>query len=408
MRICIVGTEIVPSQGGAFTGGLVNNTIRLAQGLFENGHQITIITSDVNNNLQGKHYTYNGIIIIPIRIHFRYGSFINNIEFLLKIIPKIISEQNKSDFEIIHFHSGYSIFGIIPALLKLFLDVPFFFTLYSPIQITPLRDRKGMYQLFSSVFLSKILISNAGKITVLSKNILSSLKKIGLDNNFIEYTPPIVDSRVFNLDLSKDRCKNKLKLGNDLFIILYCGNWATWKGVDLLISAVAQLIQNHKNIKLILAWGEPYNWYDEEKCKISNAIQNLNLTEYVIELGIIKDINFLMAACDVFVAPFRNTDGVADQPLSILEAMSCGKPIIATSVGGIPEIIFNKHNGILIAPNNVEEIRHALKYLIEHQNEAKIMGINGSCFISENNSINYLARKFAKLYQEEISNYYRH
>ena len=395
----------MPSKDGAFIGGLVNNVVRLAKGLSKKGHAIHIITSDTNNVLHNKILSFSWGGICPIPIHSRYGSTKNSAEFLIKVIPRILREQREKNFDVIHFHSGYSTFGLVPTLSNLFLKVPTIFTLYSPIQSKPLKDRKGIYQRLSSKFFSRFFLSKAGKITAISENTKKSLKDIGFEDEDTVFTPPAIDASFFNPSLPKQQKREKLGIPMKAPMVLYCGNWAVWKGVDILIDVIAELINEYPDIKLVTAWGEAYDWYDERKLMMSKKIKEFGLDKNVIELGIVKDIQLLMAACDVFVAPFRNTDGVADQPLSILEAMACGKPVIATNVGGIPEIVEHKINGLLVEPDNVHELKNALLYILENKNEAKEMGDNATKYVAENYSVDAVVEKMERIYEEMIQNY---
>ena len=392
----------MPSTDGAFIGGLVNNVVRLAKGLSEKGHNIYIITSDVNNVLHNKILSFSWGKIYPIYIHSKYNSPGIGVEFLIKSIPKIIKEQRETKFDIFHFHSGYSAFGLVPTLSNVFLKVPTIFTLYSPIQSKPLKDRKGIYQRLSSNFFSRIFLSNAGKITAVSRNTKKSLKNIGFEEEDIVFTPPVIDTTFFNPLLPKQQKREELGIPMGMKMILYCGNWAVWKGVDVLIDAMPELVKEYPDIKLVTAWGEAYDWYDERKVMISKKIKELGLDKNAIELGIVKDIEKLMAASDVFVAPFRNTDGVADQPVSILEAMACGKPVVTTNVGGIPEIITHKINGLLVEPDNVQELKDAILYIIENKNEAIDMGDNAAKYVAENYSVDVVVQKYEKVYEDLI------
>lgn len=405
MRICFIGIEIVPSKDGAFIGGLVNNVIRLAKGLSKNGHDIHIITSDVNNVLHNNILSFSWGKIHPVCIYSKYNSPGIGVEFLIKSIPKIIREQRKKKFDIFHFHSGYSAFGLVPTLSNVFLKVPTIFTLYSPIQSKPLKDRKGIYQRLSSKFFTRLFLSNAGKITAVSRNTKKSLENIGFEEENIVFTPPVIDTDIFNPSLPQQQKRDELGISKEMPVLLYCSNWAVWKGVDILIDAMPELIEKYPDIKLIIAWGEAYDWYDERKAMISKKITDLDLDKNIIELGIVNDIQLLMAACDTLVAPFRNTDGVADQPLTILEAMACGKPVVTTNVGGIPEIITHKINGLLVEPDNVQELKDAILYTLENKNEAINMGDNAAKYVAENYGMEVIVGKMEKVYEGAISDY---
>lgn len=404
MKICFIGVEIVPSKDGAFTGGLVNNVVRLGKGLSEKGHDVYVITSDTNNILHGKNLSLPWGEISPITIHGEYASTKSNAEFLIKVIPKILWEQHKSKFDLLHFHSAYPVFALIPTLLNIFSKLPVVFTLYSPIRSKPVKDRKGTYQRLSSIFFSGILLSHAGTITAMSENTKKSLIDVGFEKD-VAFTPPAIDTRIFNPSSPKQQKREELGIPADAPMVLYCGNWAVWKGVDILIEAMQELIKENPNIKLVTAWGEAYDWYDERKARISKKIKQLGLERNVIELGIVNDIQLLMAACDVFVAPFRNTDGVADQPLSILEAMACGKPVIATNVGGIPEIVKHNINGLLVKPGDVHELKNALLYILGNKKVAEAMGDNAAKYVAENYSIDVVVENMEQVYEEVILNY---
>jgi len=277
--------------------------------------------------------------------------------------------------------------------------------LYSPVNAKPLKDRKWIYQPLSSKFFSRFFLSNAGKITVVSENTKKSLNGIGFEERDVVFTPPVIDTRSFESLLSKQQKREELGVSMEAPLVLYCGNWAVWKGVDVLIDAMTEIVKEYPDIKLITAWGEVYDWYDERKVAITKKIKELGLDKNVIELGIVKDIQLLMAACDVFVAPFRNTDGVADQPVSILEAMACGKPVIATNVGGIPEIVEHKINGLLVEPGDVHELKNALLYILENKNEARKMSDNAAKYIAENYGMEVAVKKMERVYEGVIQNY---
>jgi glycosyltransferase involved in cell wall biosynthesis len=87
---------------------------------------------------------------------------------------------------------------------------------------------------------------------------------------------------------------------------------------------------------------------------------------------------WLFSECDVYILPSYN-EGL---PLSILEAMSYGLPIISTCVGGIPEIVFDGENGFLITPGNKKEIDLLLSNLLTNSELINIMGKNSNKIVS--------------------------
>lgn len=90
-----------------------------------------------------------------------------------------------------------------------------------------------------------------------------------------------------------------------------------------------------------------------------------------------------MDAADVVVAPFQDTYGVADYPLVVIESMAVGTPVITTTVGGIPEIVNNGENGILINPDTPLILSREIIKLIENPEERREIGKRAASFVRE-------------------------
>ncbi|MFC1488150.1 glycosyltransferase family 4 protein [Thermoproteota archaeon] len=375
MNICFMGMEIVPSQKKAFVGGHVNNIVRLAKGLSENGHLISVITSDTNGVLLYPYSTSWGKIY-PVHVNGEYASLRGGSEFILKGLHKL-SYQRK-ELDVLHVHSAYAILGIIPNIFNIMTKIPCVFTLYSPITSNSFDGHDKNYRYFSNNAVAKRFLGRIEKIIAISENVKNSLIMLGLDDEKITIIPPAVDTQIFNPLLLKNEKRNELRIDEDVPVILYCGNWAKWKGVDVLIKSMVQVIDSFPTAKLILAWGEPHNWYDERKEFINRQIKALGLKSNIIEVGICKHIEELIASCDLFVAPFLTTAGVADYPLSILEAMACGKPVISTNVGGVPEIIKDGENGFLVQPNDSNHLAMTICNVLANKTNAERIGKKGA------------------------------
>lgn len=398
MNIVFIALEVAPTKDGAFTGGLVNNVIRLSGSLTRGGHKVKIITTDVNRSLTNGIHEYSWGTIEAVDVGGKFSSLRSNLEFLLKIGPKLRKEDKINKIDVIHVHSAYSIFGLVSYLISFFLNKPIIFTLYSPVRRMPLNDRKGFYQLFSSGIFTKIILKRAGKLSCLNENIKKTINEIGI-NRDISIIPPIVDTEVFNPRLDSSKKRKELGIPQSAPLILYCGSWTKWKGVHILIQSISELKEDIRDINLIAAWGEPYDWYDESKIELDKLICLSGLDKTIVELGIVKNIQELFSACDIFVAPFINIDGVADPPLSILEAMACGKIVVATKVGSLPQIIKNGDNGFLIDPNNSGELINILRKIIPHLNNGNQIGENAAKYVTDHYSAESVASIAVNVYR---------
>ena len=107
---------------------------------------------------------------------------------------------------------------------------------------------------------------------------------------------------------------------------------------------------------------------------IKTTIKNYNLQNNIIEMGLIQNIERYFDIADILIAPFKDTFDVADYPLTILESMAVGTPVVTTPVGGIPEIIKNKQNGILVQYGDINSLTSEVIHLIEDEQTRRILG----------------------------------
>jgi glycosyltransferase involved in cell wall biosynthesis len=150
-------------------------------------------------------------------------------------------------------------------------------------------------------------------------------------------------------------------------IVFSAGALHPRKGYKYLISAFKKISGKIDNLKLIIAGSGP------EKAALEKLIKNLSLDKKVLLLGQRNDIDKLMQAGDIFVLPsLKEAFG-----LVILEAMQNGLPVIASDVGGIPEIIETPDQGILIPPANKNELVKSVSTLLTHPELAEKLRQNG-------------------------------
>jgi glycosyltransferase involved in cell wall biosynthesis len=129
------------------------------------------------------------------------------------------------------------------------------------------------------------------------------------------------------------------------------------KGLDVLIRAFAAIANVHPNLDLFLVGNGPL------RNKLEGLARSLALGTRIQFLGEQgrAEVAKLLHGCEVFVLPSRSEPfGIA-----ILEALACGKPVVATTAGGIPEIIENRKNGLLVEPDDPNALAEALMTVIK-------------------------------------------
>src|SRR3989338_5009305 len=151
-------------------------------------------------------------------------------------------------------------------------------------------------------------------------------------------------------------------------------------------------IQNYIGIKFIIMGDGPLMTY------LKREANSLGISDSVIFAGWRADVPAVMSVFDIFVLPSLN-EGMGRV---LVEAMLLKKPIIASNVGGIPDLIRNGENGILIPPASPDKLAEAIIDLIKSKDKRNRMGERGR-FIAESYSDKAMVEEIENLYEEVLS-----
>ena len=139
------------------------------------------------------------------------------------------------------------------------------------------------------------------------------------------------------------------------------------KGLNYLIEAASLIPSVHSKMRFVIV--------GDGKClpDLKTLTVQKGLSDVFDYAGFHSDTYQFMQSFDIFALPSLS-EGLSS---AILEAMACSLPIVATNVGGIPELVKNGENGLLVSPANPAELAQAIQHLAEHPAEAERMGRNG-------------------------------
>ncbi len=163
------------------------------------------------------------------------------------------------------------------------------------------------------------------------------------------------------------------------------------KGLSYAIEGIAQLKKQVDVSLLFIIIGA-----GEEHASLEALVQKLELTDVVFFAGQKENASTLLSAFDIFLLP-SITEAF---PYVILEAGNAGLPVIATSVGGIPEVIDDMESGILIQSKNSGEVTRALAYLIENPERREAIGEALATRIHGRFNLETMVEKTFELYEE--------
>lgn len=176
----------------------------------------------------------------------------------------------------------------------------------------------------------------------------------------IRVIPNGIDVDEFQLNYSQEECREKLNLPPECKIILFFGYLTPYKGPDILLRVFREILKNHPNTILLFAGN------GNMEVELEKLAKQWNIQDKVIFSGFVEKErrSLYYRAADIFCLP--STMSTECYPLAILEAMASGVPVVASDIGGIPDIIENNVNGFLVQPKDEEKLEDALNLLLQN------------------------------------------
>jgi glycosyltransferase involved in cell wall biosynthesis len=394
----MIGLDLNPP----WVEGIRNTVYDISQNLLQNDHKIHYITKGY---VGSKNYEkINGIYYHRIITSENRGYFNGSIPFLIKLpftIPRII---NQYKIDVVHGHSIYPFFGAYLGLCLLPYKVKKIITQYSFITKSP-NFKYSLIYTFSLKFAKMpFFLEKASflidKIIVTSKSAYKNYVKRGIKYNKLYYVPIGIDINKFNPLLNRELMRKELSINMDDIIILFAGDLTPYKGVETLIKAVNYLIKENIDLKCIILSKDTYEYEYERKEKMLKMIKKYEIFNSFYILGIRKDIQNIFICSDIVVLPFSKSYALMDTPRALIEAMACGRPVIASDVGGISEIIEPYETGILIKGEDYLELALQIKKLIFNKNLCIKLSKNSRSLIASYFNIEKTTELIEKIYKK--------
>jgi glycosyltransferase involved in cell wall biosynthesis len=258
-----------------------------------------------------------------------------------------------------------------------------------PVIIASVHDNYRTDKRPNRRIMNRILSKITDKIVAVSEDVKEDIIRYDrIDPSKLQVIPNGIDVERFNPEKNTSNIRKEFPLEEDDIVIGFIGRIVPAKGLEYLLNALPYLKEEFKSIKLLIIGEGSLVEKLKEKAKKNNIFDNILFT------GVRRDIPEILASIDIFVMP-STAEGL---PNSLLEAMAMGKPVVATEVGGIPELIKNGRSGLLVPPKNPEALATAIRDLISNDQLAAKMGQAARNFVMNNHSIVKIAQKWQTLY----------
>ncbi len=348
MKVLIVS----PYYSGV--GGLQQYHARIAVGLHDAGVDTTVVTSSRVPQRSG-----------PMVITLPQLTTVSNTPFSLRWFGSIKRIIKDLDPDIVNGHLPVPYMADVAA--RECSGHPFVLTYHNDaVGITPFT--KLLVRSYYDI-LGKGTIRRASRIITTSQRYAELSPYLKRFSQKIAVVPPGVDLATFNPNVYSGFLKDTYSLEGS--IILFVGQLSKThrhKGLSILIRALRHL---DPSTTLVVVGGG--NWFSHYKADAENA----GVADRVVFAGIIseEELPLYYRGADLTVLPtYTDAEGFG---MVLAEANACGRPVIGTNVGGIPSLIQDQHNGLLVEPGDLRGLVQAISIVLSDGKLAKTLGQNG-------------------------------
>ncbi len=214
------------------------------------------------------------------------------------------------------------------------------------------------------------------------------LEKISVQHNSIRREPPATTTDV-------EALRNRLGIANAERVVLAIGRLSREKAHIDLIEGFNRLREAQPEIscRLIIVGDGP------ERDRLEAAAASLGCKERVIFTGQVSDVQAFYALADVFVLP-SHSEG---SPNVLLEAMAANIPVVATAVGGVPEMVENNESALLVPPNDPPSLAAAIARLLADKDLGQRLATNAAMLVDTRHSSEKYVRSVVEIHREVIA-----
>ena len=297
------------------------------------------------------------------------------------LAPRLAQRVRRDGFDVVHLHQRTALFyGLLAGLLH---RTPIVYSEHGP-PAAPMHRRQRWF--------NRALAWRIAGITAVSRDIEHELRTAeGFAGHRVTVIPNAIDVGRFSPSAPAAREAARRRLGLPLHapVVGSVGRLEAVKNYAALLRAVALLRRRRPDVQLAIA-GD-----GAERSALQSLASDLGMTDALHLLGAQQDIAQILPALDVFALPSRS-EGI---PLSILEAMAAGVPVVATAVGGIPEAARADVDALLLpaspaSDEGASRFAAAIELLLSDQDLAHRLATNARARVCSEFDIDIACRRY--------------
>ncbi|NWF95433.1 MAG: glycosyltransferase family 4 protein [Candidatus Thorarchaeota archaeon] len=369
-------------------GGLENHVRYLSSAQWRHGHDVVIVMPRVRGLT--RHQGLETHEVTPFEVNpmasmqtpRRLLELAKIALFLILAMRLIVRLHKKTRFDVVHIHGGFPL-AVFAVLLRISLGSTTVVTLHSSPR--PSRWFRRLPRRLNP-------LAKVDAVIGTSEAIASEVLEMGVD-------PDRVCAISSGVDLESVR-EWEQKRRDSSREVIFVGRLRGVKGVHFLIEAMRIVVDAIPDAHLTVVGDGP----DLPELKL--LVKRLGLDAAVTFTGSLSHSGVFreLAKASVFVLPstFTKREVGEGRPTALMEALCMGIPVVATRVGGIPELVRNGVNGFLVQPNQTRELAHCIVRVLSDYNLRKQLGQNGRV-LGETVSWERTAERVEEVYRKHLT-----
>jgi glycosyltransferase involved in cell wall biosynthesis len=259
-------------------------------------------------------------------------------------------------------YQRHTTFNCSGALLSRLLNVPLVLEFNSS-ELWKGRYWGGLRLTRAAALVERINLRAADRVVVVSNVLQRELVSAGVAEHKIAVVPNAVDPQRFRPDAGGTAVRERLGLGPSI-VVGFSGTFGAWHGIPTLARALPHVLEARRHVRWLLMGDGPLRGL------VDDAIAKHAARDRVCSVGMVphSDMPAYLAACDVLVSPHgRQADGgeFFGSPTKLFEYMAVGRPIVASAVGQIAEVLDDEQSALLVPPDDAEALALAIIRLVD-------------------------------------------
>ena len=394
MRIAMVSEHASPlaALGGVDAGGQNVHVAALSGALARLGHEVTVYTRRDDPALPERVATSEGYTVVHVPAgpahHIPKDDLLPHMRDFGLWLQQEWANRWRPD--VVHAHFWMS--GLATHVGARDLQIPILLTFHALGTVKKRYQGSADTSPESRIRIERSLAISSHRIIATSVDEVGELIRMGMNRRQAVVIP-------CGVDVSQFERTGPMSARTDRFRILSAGRLVPRKGVATIIQALARV----PHAELLIAGGPQRNnlVHDEEANRLADIAQHVNVAHRVFFLGAVsqRDLPALYRSADVVVCvPWYEPFGIVP-----LEAMACGKPVIASAVGGLVDTVVDGVTGVLVPPRRPDLLAAQIRKLMLNPFERQAMGMAATDRACNRYTWDRIAAETTHIYEDEVA-----